>query len=204
MVENLEVENPGKRIFEKRNQNFCYIQVIVFDLGYLPVAAVRTQQVRCHRQIAKVKNYNLNVSEVNRSSGFVFQKYFHPRISPLNFDDLSVEPRLWIFLIVNRSSNFGHIYQSYLYILYILSHQQHKILIQKNDMVSGEIWTPSIQDGSIYHFVFRLILGSESVLTLELEVLTRIPTVKLEIPGKSIISKNINRYHWKIALGQKL
>jgi len=42
MVENLEVENPGKRIFEKRNQNFCYIQVIVFDLGYLPVAAVRT------------------------------------------------------------------------------------------------------------------------------------------------------------------
>ena len=71
-------------------------------------------------------------------------------------------------------------------------------------MVSGEIWTPSIQDGSIYHFVFRLILGSESVLTLELEVLTRIPTVKLEIPGKSIISKNINRYHWKIALGQKL
>ena len=32
-------------------------------------------------------------------------------------------------------------------------------------MVSVEIWTPSIQDGSIYHFAFRLIMGSESVLT---------------------------------------
>ena len=34
------VENPGKGIFEIRIPNFCYIQVIVFDLSYLPVAAV--------------------------------------------------------------------------------------------------------------------------------------------------------------------
>ena len=27
-----EIENSGKSIFEIRNQNFCYIQVIVFDL----------------------------------------------------------------------------------------------------------------------------------------------------------------------------
>ena len=27
-----EIENSGKNIFEIQNQNFCYIQVIVFDL----------------------------------------------------------------------------------------------------------------------------------------------------------------------------
>ena len=32
----------GKNIFEIRIRNFCYIQVIVFDLSYLPVAAVGT------------------------------------------------------------------------------------------------------------------------------------------------------------------
>ena len=35
-----EIENSGKTIFEIRISIFCYIQVIVFDLGYLPVAAV--------------------------------------------------------------------------------------------------------------------------------------------------------------------
>ena len=48
-----EIENSGKSIFEIRIPNFCYIQVIVFDLGYLPVAAVGTQQVRYHEKIAK-------------------------------------------------------------------------------------------------------------------------------------------------------
>ena len=33
-----EIENSEKRIFEIRIPNFCYIQVIVFDLSYLPVA----------------------------------------------------------------------------------------------------------------------------------------------------------------------
>ena len=32
-----EIENSGKSIFEIRITNFCYIQVIVFDLSYLPV-----------------------------------------------------------------------------------------------------------------------------------------------------------------------
>ena len=35
-----EDENSGKSIFEIQNPDFCYIQVIVFDLSYLPVAAV--------------------------------------------------------------------------------------------------------------------------------------------------------------------
>ena len=43
-----EIENSGKSIFEIRIQNFCYIQVIVFGLSYLPVAAVGTKQVRNH------------------------------------------------------------------------------------------------------------------------------------------------------------
>ena len=34
-----EIEKIGKPIEKNRNQNFCDIQVIVFDLGYLPVAA---------------------------------------------------------------------------------------------------------------------------------------------------------------------
>ena len=37
-----EIKNSGKSIFEVRIPNFCYIQVIVFDLSYLPVAAVGT------------------------------------------------------------------------------------------------------------------------------------------------------------------
>ena len=44
-----------ENIFEIRIPNFCYIQVIVFDLSCLTVAAVGTKQV---------KNYNLNVTEV--------------------------------------------------------------------------------------------------------------------------------------------
>ena len=73
-----EIENSAKSIFEIRIPNFCCIQVIVFDLGYLPVAAVGTQQVRHHEkivkniksvlvQIPKVKNYNLNVTEIRDS-----------------------------------------------------------------------------------------------------------------------------------------
>ena len=37
-----EIENSGKSIFEIRIPTFCYIQVIVFDFSYLPVAAVGT------------------------------------------------------------------------------------------------------------------------------------------------------------------
>ena len=37
-----EIENSVKIIFEIRIPNLCYIQVIVFDLSYLPVAAVGT------------------------------------------------------------------------------------------------------------------------------------------------------------------
>ena len=37
-----EIENSEKSIFEIRIQKFCYIQVIVFDLSYLPVTAVWT------------------------------------------------------------------------------------------------------------------------------------------------------------------
>ena len=37
-----EIENSGKKHGKSRISNFCYIQVIVFDLSYLPVAAVGT------------------------------------------------------------------------------------------------------------------------------------------------------------------
>ena len=47
-------EVPGKGIFEIRNQNFFYIQVIVFGLGYFPVAAVGTYHVRYHQKIVKI------------------------------------------------------------------------------------------------------------------------------------------------------
>ena len=35
-----EIETSEKSIFEIQIPNFCYIQVIVFDLSYLPVAVV--------------------------------------------------------------------------------------------------------------------------------------------------------------------
>ena len=41
-IPTVKLKIPGKSIFEIRNQNFCYIQVIVFDLSYLPVAAIWT------------------------------------------------------------------------------------------------------------------------------------------------------------------
>ena len=47
-IPTVKLKIPGKSIFEIRIPNFCYIQVIVFDLSYLPVAAVGTYQVRCH------------------------------------------------------------------------------------------------------------------------------------------------------------
>ena len=74
-----EIENSGKTFFKSRMRklqqklkvgyrscNFCYIQVIVFDLSFLPISAVGTQQVRnrLHWQISKVKNYNLNVTKI--------------------------------------------------------------------------------------------------------------------------------------------
>ena len=37
-----EIDNSGKCIFEIRIPNLCYIQVIVFDISYLPMAAVGT------------------------------------------------------------------------------------------------------------------------------------------------------------------
>ena len=38
-----EIENSGKKYQKIQIPNFCYIQVIAFDLSYLPVAAVGTQ-----------------------------------------------------------------------------------------------------------------------------------------------------------------
>ena len=41
-IPTVKLKIPGKKIFEIRIPNFCYIEVIVFDLSYLPVAAVGT------------------------------------------------------------------------------------------------------------------------------------------------------------------
>ena len=41
-IPTVKLKIPGKGIFEIRNENFCYIQVIVFDLRYLPLAVVGT------------------------------------------------------------------------------------------------------------------------------------------------------------------
>ena len=70
-----EIENSGKSIFEIRIPNFYYIQDIVFDLSYLPVATIGTTKVRYYEKIVK------NIKRVfhifcNRSSGFGFQKCF--------------------------------------------------------------------------------------------------------------------------------
>ena len=48
-----EIENSGKKRGKNRIPNFCYIQVIVFDLSYLPVAAVGTKHVRNHEKHVK-------------------------------------------------------------------------------------------------------------------------------------------------------
>ena len=50
-IPTVKLKIPGK----SRIQKFCYIQVIVFDLGYLPVAAVRTWQVRLHLSPSKME-----------------------------------------------------------------------------------------------------------------------------------------------------
>ena len=41
-IPTVKLKIPRKNIFGLRNQNFCYSQVIDFDLSYLPVAAVGT------------------------------------------------------------------------------------------------------------------------------------------------------------------
>ena len=64
-----EVENSGKSIFEIRISNFCYIQVIVFDLSYLVVAAIETKPVRYHE-----KNVN-NINDVQDVSKMLFPEF---------------------------------------------------------------------------------------------------------------------------------
>ena len=65
-----EVKRSGKIIFEIRNQNFCYIQVIVYDLSYLPEAAIRTKQVRYHEKI--VENINQKIEkELHRRDSYI-------------------------------------------------------------------------------------------------------------------------------------
>ena len=49
-----EIENSGKSIFQIRIQKFCYIQVIVFDLSYLPVAAVETYKYATMKKMWKI------------------------------------------------------------------------------------------------------------------------------------------------------
>ena len=41
-IPTVKLKIPGNSIFEIRNQNFCLIQVMFFELSYLPVAAVGT------------------------------------------------------------------------------------------------------------------------------------------------------------------
>ena len=48
-----EIENSGK----SRIPKFCYIKFIVFDLSYLPVAAVGTQQALNHKKNLKNSFY---------------------------------------------------------------------------------------------------------------------------------------------------
>ena len=60
-----EIENSGNFFFKSRIQNFCYIQVIVFDKWQwqrtcqVPTAATGRQ--------LRSKNYNMNVTEVRDS-----------------------------------------------------------------------------------------------------------------------------------------
>ena len=48
-----EIENSGKKPGKSRIPNFCYIQVLVFDLSYPPVVAVGTQQVGFQKKCEK-------------------------------------------------------------------------------------------------------------------------------------------------------
>ena len=91
----MKLKIPGKSNFEIRNQNFCYNQVIVFDLSYLPVAAVGTLPVRYHEKNVKnikrlekmVKNYNLNVTEFLVSDfKIAFPGIFNFTVGILNSD----------------------------------------------------------------------------------------------------------------------
>ena len=48
-----KIENSGKSIFEIRIPNFCYIQVIVFDLSYLTF--IRHRLHRCWKRMLETK-----------------------------------------------------------------------------------------------------------------------------------------------------
>ena len=53
-IPTVKLKIPGKSIFKIRNQNFCYIQVIVFDLSYLPAVAIGTKQLCYHEKMWKI------------------------------------------------------------------------------------------------------------------------------------------------------
>ena len=58
-IPTVKLEIPGKSIFEIRIQNFCYIQVIVFDLSYLPVAAVGSPNLGLNKYAIMKKNVKI-------------------------------------------------------------------------------------------------------------------------------------------------
>ena len=90
-------------------QDFCYIQVIVFDLSlkrllyfsrFFMVGDLLSPN-RCHWQIAKVKNYNLNVTEVLHPT---FKKSF-PGIFNFTVWILLLTSRLYMALSPNEPDN---------------------------------------------------------------------------------------------------
>ena len=112
-----EIENSVKKHGKGRIPDFCHIQVIVFDLSYLPVAAVGTQQVRYHAKNVKTVFSIFNIFfmvayllvdslgqklqlECNRSSGFGIQKCFSR-----NFQLQRRDPKVKLQSLENLDAN---------------------------------------------------------------------------------------------------
>ena len=93
----------GKSIFETRNQNFCYIQVIVFDFCFLSVKHFWYFSQFFHGDgLAKSQPLPLVDSqgqkqylECNRNSGFGFQKCLFPEFKLRRRDPTMNRPK-WI------------------------------------------------------------------------------------------------------------
>ena len=101
---------PGKAFFKFRIPNFCFIQVLVFDLSYLSVAAVWTLQVRYHeKNVKNIKAVFQNIKALLRPKTRTWMKQkFGIRNLKMLFPEFSISPSgsYWLGWILRKTFIF--------------------------------------------------------------------------------------------------
>ena len=106
-IPTVKLKIPGKSIFKIRNQNFYFIQVVAFDLSYLPVAAVGTWQVRYHeKNVKNIIDVFHNFTGFQKCFSRNFQFHRRDPNNNSNYDFETFPPVSWYSWTFNRLDTF--------------------------------------------------------------------------------------------------